>query len=141
MSRSLASQSPSRRSRRRWRFVLPALALAGVASLLINGCGERSPYYDGGDVDLDCRENPADCEGDIGGACNTDDDCFDGDCCQDKNCDGGMCTYRCNGDADCPNGMACEHDYCFFECNDDDQCGPGQKCEHGKTICEYEGGK
>jgi hypothetical protein len=102
--------------------------------------GGGSAVYEGGDIDMLCRGEPAECEGDIGGACDVTDDCSDGVCCHDKNCGSGMCLYRCDGDADCPDEMKCEHDQCFFRCQDDSDCGPGQKCEHGGTICEYEGG-
>ena len=102
--------------------------------------GPFAYFEGGGEVDPYCRENPGDCEGEIGGDCRDDLDCFDGTCCKDKNCGDGMCTYLCNSDGECPSNMRCEHDTCFFECGSDADCGPGQKCEHGKTICEYEGG-
>lgn len=110
------------------------LMLAGVT------CSARSDTWEGSDVDLACRSAPADCAGEIGGACAVTDDCSDGVCCHDKNCGAGTCTYICNDDADCPASMLCEHDHCFFKCQNDNDCGPGQKCEHGGTICEYEGG-
>jgi hypothetical protein len=118
----------------------PAAALALLFGSLwfVAACDTRSDYYEGGDVDLSCRGNPGDCFGDIGGACDHTDDCVDGVCCRDKNCDGGMCVYICDHDADCPNSQLCEHGYCFFACNVDADCGPAQSCEHGKTICEYE---
>lgn len=94
---------------------------------------------DDGAVDLGCRESPADCEGQIGGDCEDGGECFEGECCRDKNCGGGMCTFACKDDVDCPEGMACEHSYCFFTCSRDEDCGPGQSCEHKNTICEYEG--
>ena len=123
--------------------LMGAITLIAASTIVCVGAcgGDPSPYYGGGDVNLECRESPADCDGDVGGACGDDFDCFDGVCCSDKNCGGGMCTYLCDGDLDCPGGMACEHGYCFFECDGDGDCGPGQKCEHGKTICEYEGWK
>jgi hypothetical protein len=101
-------------------------------------CHARSDYYEGGDIDLHCRANPAECEGELGGACARTEDCADGVCCKDKNCGGGMCAFLCDRDADCPDQQRCEHGYCFFACSDDGDCGPGQSCEHGKTICEYE---
>lgn len=117
--------------------VLVLMVGAGMAA-----CGGPSAYWNGGDVDIECREDPEDCDdGEIGGACQDDFDCADGVCCKDKNCDGGMCTYECTDDRDCPDVMSCEHGFCFFQCNEDADCGPGQSCEHGKTICEYEGGK
>ncbi len=113
-----------------------------VAGATVGACGGPSAYFDGdGDVDLDCRAEPEDCDGDIGGACMDDFDCSDGVCCKDKNCGGGMCTYLCESDVECPDTMSCEHGYCFFKCGEDAECGPGQSCEHSKTICEYEGGK
>jgi hypothetical protein len=120
---------------RRISAMLVVVALPTLAA----ACGSRSDYYEGGDIDLDCRERPGDCEGDIGGACEVSDDCSDGVCCRDKNCGRGMCTYLCDRNSDCPEEMACEHGYCFFRCSDDAQCGPGQSCEHGDTICEYDG--
>ncbi|NUP13011.1 MAG: hypothetical protein HOW73_43785 [Polyangiaceae bacterium] len=117
------------------------LALACIpVAVAFAACGGPSEFWVDGEVDPFCRENAVECEGDIGGICDTTDDCFDGTCCHDKNCGDGTCTYRCDGDSECPVGMACEHHYCFFECDDDNDCGAGQKCEHGKTICEYEGG-
>lgn len=110
------------------------LVLAGVT------CSARSDVWEGGDVDIACRATPAECEGDIGGACAVTDDCSDGVCCQDKNCGAGTCSYVCKEDLDCPVSMLCEHGFCFFRCQADGDCGPGQKCEHGGTICEYEGG-
>ena len=115
-----------------------AVPLALLLSLAT--CGGGSAYYEGGDIDIECRGDPASCEGDIGGACEVTEDCSDGICCHDKNCGDGMCLYRCDGDGDCPSEMKCEHDQCFFRCGSDSDCGPGQKCEHGSTICEYEGG-
>lgn len=130
----------SPRSVRRRPLLRGVAALAVVAGLsaLAAACGSRSDYYEGGSIDVDCRENPGDCEGDIGGACEVSDDCSDGVCCQDGNCGRGMCTYLCDRNSDCPEEMACEHGYCFFRCSADAQCGPGQSCEHGETICEYE---
>lgn len=116
------------------------LCLAWCALVSIAACDSRSDFFDGDEVDTFCREHPGDCEGEIGGDCDVTDDCFDGFCCRDKNCGGGMCTYRCSDDRDCPDSMLCEHDACFFRCDDDRDCGPGQECEHGKTICEYQGG-
>lgn len=108
-------------------------------ALLSATCGSGgAPYYEGGEIDLYCRDNPRDCFGEIGGDCGVTEDCIDGNCCRDKECGNGMCTYFCDGDFDCPDVMNCEHGYCFFRCSDDDECGPGQKCEHSKTVCEYE---
>lgn len=122
---------------KRW---IPIVLSLPCGALLAAACGSPSPYWQGGSVDELCREEPQECDGDIGGACFDDLDCFDGICCTDKNCGDGMCTYRCDADADCPESMLCEHHVCFFACDSDGDCGPGQKCEHGKTICEYEGG-
>jgi hypothetical protein len=110
------------------------------AMFIAAACGhERSDFFEGdGDAEADCRDNPGDCDGQIGGECNSTDDCFDGVCCREnKNCDGGMCLYRCDDDGDCPSNQRCEHDHCFYECDSDGDCGPGQSCEHGNTICEY----
>jgi len=114
---------------------LPAVFLLLFAAAT---CDDRSDTYEGGDVDTHCRENPGDCEGDVGGDCASTDDCSDGLCCRDKNCGGGMCTYSCGNNGDCPSSMLCEHGYCFFTCGADRNCGPGQSCEHGETVCEYE---
>ena len=114
------------------------LSAAFAGLLTIAACHTRSDVYEGGDVDIACREDPASCEGDIGGDCVVTDDCYDGVCCHDKNCGSGMCAYLCNDNADCPANQACEHGFCFFRCTEDDDCGPGQKCEHGDTICEYD---
>jgi len=119
------------------RVALTSLAFAcfALASVLsTQACGS-----DGG-ADIFCREQPGECAGEIGGECQSTDDCFDGTCCPDKNCGDGMCTYFCDDDFDCPETMGCEHGFCFFLCERDEDCGPGQSCEHGKTICEYEGG-
>lgn len=118
---------------------LSAFAWGPIAFATLATCHSRSPIYDGYyEVDPYCRENPDDCYGDIGGDCELEEDCFDGVCCRDKNCGGGMCTYECNAHGDCPSGMRCEHGVCFFQCDDDDDCGPGQECEHGDSICEYD---
>jgi len=46
----------------------------------------RTDLFDGtGDADSFCRENPGDCDGDIGGSCDRNDDCASGTCCtEDK---------------------------------------------------------
>lgn len=119
------------------KWITPWLLIVAAAT-----CGNsRSDRFVGGDSEPDtfCRENPGDCFGEIGGRCDVTDDCDDGVCCRDdKNCDRGMCLYRCSDDRDCPRNQLCEHDHCFFTCSDDRDCGPGQSCEHGDTICEYE---
>lgn len=112
-----------------------------LVPLSVATCGDaRSDRYfdDVGSPDTFCRENPADCFGEIGGGCDRTDDCADGVCCRDeKNCGGGMCLYICDDDRDCPANQGCEHGYCFFSCSRDEDCGRGQSCEHGKTVCEY----
>ena len=87
-----------------------------------------------------CRENPRECDGAAGTLCDSDRDCNDGFCCDDRennNCGPGMCTFRCDGDRDCPPLMLCEHDLCFYACDSDRDCAPRMSCEHGNTICEY----
>ncbi len=121
------------------RFAMCVLSVLALPLAVATCGGNGSPTWEGDDVDPLCRDEPVECEGTIGGACEDGTECFDGTCCRDKNCGDGMCTYRCQGSADCPESMACEHGYCFFRCSDDADCGPDQKCEHGKTICEYEG--
>ncbi len=126
----------------KWPAYLCATVLLGAVAGAV-GCGGSSSdgLDDGsdGDPDFFCRENPRECEGDIGGGCADDADCLDGTCCEDKNCGGGMCTLRCDDDRDCPDSMLCEHSVCFFICDRDADCGEGQRCEHKSTICEYDG--
>lgn len=120
---------------KRTPFVITSL----FAVLLAAGtCGGGSAFWDGGDVDTFCRENPRDCDFEIGGFCRFDEDCDDGVCCREKECDGGMCTYLCDRDADCPPEMLCEHGHCFFTCRGDRDCGPGQECKHDDSVCEYD---
>lgn len=108
-------------------------------ALSVAACGKRTDTFEGtGEVDTFCRDNPDDCGGQLGGACEQTDDCSDGVCCTEKsNCGGGMCLFRCESNADCPENQRCEHKQCFFSCRTDDDCAPGQKCEHGDTICEW----
>jgi hypothetical protein len=121
----------------------PLLATMALALILfaVATCGddERSdPPADNGSADDFCRENPGDCDGDIGGSCTRTEDCVDGVCCTDNaNCNGGMCLYSCDRTADCPSNQRCEHGQCFFSCDRDSDCGAGQTCEHMNTVCEY----
>lgn len=116
------------------------LLLVPIALLAVEACHERSDVFTGdGEIDTFCREEPGECDGEIGGACDVTDDCYDGVCCKEgNNCGGGMCLYECDDDGDCPSNQRCEHDHCFFSCDGDSDCGPGQSCEHGETICEYD---
>lgn len=104
---------------------IPWIALAAAALLSCDG----EPDH--------CRFDP-ECEGGVGGFCDTASDCDEGFCCDTNNCGGGMCTYRCSDDHECPDDMLCEHETCFFRCADDTDCAEGMSCEHGETICEWE---
>jgi hypothetical protein len=101
-----------------WTLWLAVAALGGAAASC-DGDGAAGP-------------------GQLGGECGVDDDCVEGECCTNKNCGGGMCTFSCKKDGDCPEDMRCEHDFCYFACERDEDCAAGQSCEHGETICEFE---
>lgn len=101
-------------------------------------CGGGTTFWEGQDVDTFCRSNPRDCDFEIGGFCQVDDDCNDGVCCRDDDCDGGMCTYLCDRNGDCPPEMLCDSGHCFFTCNRDGDCGAGQECKEDDTVCQYD---
>ena len=92
------------------------------------------PYNDGYDR---CRFEPDECPGGIGGFCDDDDECQTDFCCDLRECDGGMCTFRCDEHDDCPGDMRCEHGVCFLECDDNDDCANGMTCAHGHKVCEW----
>ncbi len=74
------------------------------------------------------RERPR-----LGGFCQSDDDCPQGQACID-----GTCAYTCSLDADCPEGYACDEQRCKTLCKQTDDCGRGpgpRACVRG--LCEF----
>ena len=106
------------------------IALWLVASLCLLGCDDDDEDH--------CRYNQGtdQCFGSLGGTCDRDRDCWQGECCTSKDCGGGMCTLSCRDDLDCPFGMACHDDLCFYACESDADCAYRWSCEHKKTVCQ-----
>lgn len=112
------------------------LAMLGIVAL-VHCDNDPDPFWDGEEVDPQCRSTPQECGGDIGGRCVVDDDCDNGICCTNDDCARGMCTYTCSVHADCPPEMMCDGGYCFFTCSAVSQCAAGQQC-HGEMICQWD---
>ena len=119
MSIVRAFSSPTR------ALLLAAFALVGGAALGV-ACGPP-----------DCRYDPNCGGGSIGAFCSNNAQCFDGYCCGKNECNGGMCTFQCDGDVECPAGMLCQHGACFFACANNADCLPDQKCKHDR-VCEWD---
>lgn len=115
----------------------PGLGLPGtLASLLL---GAVLGVACGPPPGASCRLNPLCGTGDLGATCNGNGDCRSNHCCDKKECDGGTCTYKCDGknDAPCPGGMSCHGGECYFGCAVDLDCANGQRCKDG-NYCSWD---
>ena len=84
-----------------------------------------------------CRGNPFCDTGDLGAYCDNDGDCRSGRCCENDDCDGGMCTVPCGKKQACPAGLTCHAGNCHFGCDIDLDCADGQRCKDDK-FCSWD---
>ena len=104
----------------RYSFVTRLAAVAASATLLVwfgllPGCGGLFPWLE----------------------CTTDDDCREGEVCEDGVCVCAPCV-ECTTDADCCPGEICDDGVCVEapgpECTINDDCAEGEVCDDGVCV-------
>lgn len=125
-ARSLAA-TPTRCSLRPGLAGFVSLALGLVIGL---AC---APPLPGGS----CRGNPLCNTGELGAYCERDSECRQGHCCENDECDGGMCSLPCGKNDPCPGGLTCHDGNCHFLCDIDLDCADGQRCKDD-SFCSWD---
>lgn len=90
------------------------LAIFGLVSLLAAACPSKKLTYP---------------------ACAGEDDCKDGEHCQNRRCVAK--ESGCETDADCEDGKICKNNQCV-PCEVDGECGEAGQCQNGKCLREGE---
>lgn len=113
------------------RTLLAALFVSGLA--LTSACG---PDYPACDTDEDCHEGEFCVDGQCQ-QCRGNEDCPAGQSCNDGRCD--PIPGYCDDANACPAGQRCENNRCVAEqasteCDENTACPAGQRCESGRCV-------
>jgi len=89
------------------------------------------------ETDDDCADGEV-CEEEVcvvAPGCETDDDCADGEVCEEEVCVPSV-GQPCSETSDCAEGEVCEEGECVVApgCETDDDCAEGEVCEEGECV-------